>query len=822
MKKILLILFLFGAYFVADAQYTGYTNINSRYNWLAGLFSSLGAPAGGNASFAAGQAHRAGALYYDSTGVDSGFYVYTGTQWFNLSQGGSTPTLAVVTGAGNETTTALRIVKTLGGLEYASLKPDAPNDQGALLLEDATLFKTTEYKIDSIIYNDSILRFPHKTGTLALLSDIAGNTLASQGNQKSGDTVVFAGPIGTPGIFTNERTINTNRLIMHWTNGIPAEAGGAYWQFTQRPYSPYQFISQDTVSVNDALPTYGRPLSGIFARRVLYFNPTIYKAQQVYGHYLGQTYSWADSVVVRNDGMDYGEAAVIENRYKPRNSGYQVIRFANGTGNDARKLHATPSLVVNANYDPVDNASTDTLRGRGVTAGIISYLLANSSVGKIRADEHVYFQAGNLVTATAHFNRTTVLARQTNETQVDTSYFLWDTLRTSRSMLNNVVVGFGDSTQSGAQFKVYGSSLHTGWSGYWSNVAANYTARSFTDKNYVDSSLAALSPTVPNNSITNAKLAQMAAHTFKGNNTGSTTDALDLTATQLTAEINDMVGDAGSGGTKGAVPAPAAGDAAALKFLKADGTWAIPAGSGSGADVALSNLSGVAINTSLVSDADNTDDLGTSAKGWKDAYIRRTLMKGSTSGTAEIKSDALANTMNGVTLSGTGYVGATMFAVERSDFTGSNVNTVQPVFSTGNDVWTLQASTTYEVEGFYYFTHGATSHALGISFELAGGASVTSVALWCYAQVVAAGTVSSAQTSNLMLVTTNTALTVAAANGLEIVSVKGYITMNAGGTITPSYTMTAAPGGTVLTKAGSYIKFTPIGTNTVTSLGNVN
>lgn len=39
-------------------------------------------------------------------------------------------------------------------------------------------------------------------------------------------------------------------------------------------------------------------------------------------------------------------------------------------------------------------------------------------------------------------------------------------------------------------------------------------------------------------------------------------------------------GDAGSGGTPGLVPAPAAGDAAALKFLKADGTWATPAGSG--------------------------------------------------------------------------------------------------------------------------------------------------------------------------------------------------------------------------------------------------
>lgn len=46
------------------------------------------------------------------------------------------------------------------------------------------------------------------------------------------------------------------------------------------------------------------------------------------------------------------------------------------------------------------------------------------------------------------------------------------------------------------------------------------------------------------------------------------------------AETATLVGDSGSGGTKGLVPAPAAGDAAAGKFLKADATWAAPSGGG--------------------------------------------------------------------------------------------------------------------------------------------------------------------------------------------------------------------------------------------------
>ncbi len=62
----------------------------------------------------------------------------------------------------------------------------------------------------------------------------------------------------------------------------------------------------------------------------------------------------------------------------------------------------------------------------------------------------------------------------------------------------------------------------------------------------------------------------------------------------VAADYVTMVGDSGSGGVKGAVAAPAAGDAAAAKFWKADGTWAVPPGGSSG--ITAKNVSGVTAN----------------------------------------------------------------------------------------------------------------------------------------------------------------------------------------------------------------------------------
>jgi hypothetical protein len=94
------------------------------------------------------------------------------------------------------------------------------------------------------------------------------------------------------------------------------------------------------------------------------------------------------------------------------------------------------------------------------------------------------------------------------------------------------------------------------------------------------------------NAVVNADLAQVATATFKGRTTAGTGNVEDLTATQATALL-----DAFTSTTKGLAPASGGGTA---NFLRADGTWAAPAGGGGGGvTIAKSILSGTQASSTV-------------------------------------------------------------------------------------------------------------------------------------------------------------------------------------------------------------------------------
>jgi hypothetical protein len=63
-----------------------------------------------------------------------------------------------------------------------------------------------------------------------------------------------------------------------------------------------------------------------------------------------------------------------------------------------------------------------------------------------------------------------------------------------------------------------------------------------------------------------------------GNVSGGTAAPSAVTPSQANAILPTFTGDSGSGGVKGLVPAPSAGDAAAGRYLDSDGTWSVPPG----------------------------------------------------------------------------------------------------------------------------------------------------------------------------------------------------------------------------------------------------
>lgn len=112
------------------------------------------------------------------------------------------------------------------------------------------------------------------------------------------------------------------------------------------------------------------------------------------------------------------------------------------------------------------------------------------------------------------------------------------------------------------------------------------------------------------------------------NNYSGSTTVFDLNATYVTGDSSMLVSVDGVLQTIGATVDYVETDTNTVTFnnalvagQKVAFVWSVPTSGTDYATKALDNLGSVAINTSLISDTNNTDDLGSSAKKWKDLYL---------------------------------------------------------------------------------------------------------------------------------------------------------------------------------------------------------
>jgi len=146
-----------------------------------------------------------------------------------------------------------------------------------------------------------------------------------------------------------------------------------------------------------------------------------------------------------------------------------------------------------------------------------------------------------------------------------------------------------------------------------------------------------------------------------------------------------------------------------------------------------------------------------------------------------------------------------------ADLAGANVSTAQSIFGVGV---TLSASTVYEFEIAVTLVKsaGGTLHTVGLGF----GGTATLNNIFYNAIAVGSGVASGAANGTVYgsyattASNTNTNATTSSAAIYWGFTVKGTVSINAGGTFIPQYTLSAAPGGAYSTIAGSFIRINPL------------
>lgn len=169
------------------------------------------------------------------------------------------------------------------------------------------------------------------------------------------------------------------------------------------------------------------------------------------------------------------------------------------------------------------------------------------------------------------------------------------------------------------------------------------------------------------------------------------------------------------------------------------------------------------------------------------------------------------------TATGRGILQAPVFVAIQADFTLSAASGAQNCLTAANDTVTLAGSTSYWMQGQYIMNTGATTHTTAIGFG--GTATVTSFEYLAMLWSAAANTIATTQSTTHVSGVASKVLNATSTAVWTLIKFQGFVRINGGGTLIPQINFSANPTGTNLMKVGSYIMFTPMGSNTVAAVG---
>lgn len=147
-----------------------------------------------------------------------------------------------------------------------------------------------------------------------------------------------------------------------------------------------------------------------------------------------------------------------------------------------------------------------------------------------------------------------------------------------------------------------------------------------------------------------------------------------------------------------------------------------------------------------------------------------------------------------------------------SALAGANATGAQNIFGVGV---TLSASTVYEFDAMIALSKSAGTTPNTFSLGFGGTATLNNIAYGVIEKSNNTGflNLSTTDTVQAFIQTAATTMTGASTSATVFLmfNIKGTVSVNAGGTFIPQYTLSAAPGGAYTTAAGSYFMIYPIG-----------